>query len=273
MTTSTPEQKWLGIVLAAAMENDIMDPSDIILEATPEVMSAHLPPDVLSLILAASLQAGTLTPDVILDTAGPQVLSRHLPPEVLWKSLQTVAERAKGDGKNLEGRVAWMTVILEQALQLEIMDPPHIVKHTTPDVLAGDLPRRLLSSVLQAGLDQGNFDPVLVVQVVEPKNLAEHLPFPLLWDCTDDAANQKLLGAAAAPAPAPTPTPTASETPAAKKESAEYASIDDSMVEDAIALLDEVEEEIDVLDMGDELPEEVDVEDVLEEIEPEDTKA
>ena len=246
MNASTPEQKWLGIVLAVAMENDIMDPADIILEATPEIMSANLPPDVMSKILAASLKAGTMTPDVILDTAGPQILSRHLPPDVLWKSLQTVAERAKESSDNQEGRIAWMTAILEEALQLEIMDPPHILKHTTPDVLAADLPRRLLSSVLQAGLDSGNFDTPLVVEVVEPKNLAEHLSFALLWDCIEDAAQQNLLGGGGGVIATPPPPNSLKEN----KESAEYDAIDDSMVEDAIALLDEVEEELDVMDVA-----------------------
>ena len=269
---STPEQKWLGIVLAAAMENDIMTPADIIVDATPEVMSAHLPPDVMSQILAASLKAGTMTPDVILDTAGPQVLSHYLPPLVLWTSVRTVAARADGNNNVREGRVAWMATILEQALQLEIMDPPHVVKHATPDVLALDLPRELLSDVLAAGLDVGNFDPDLVVDVITPTNFAEHLAFSLLWDCVEDAAGQKLLdGDGAAPPPPPSVDLDVDEPTAAPKKkdspTAEYDAIDDSMVEDAIALLDEVEEDMDMLD--DSLSEEVDVDDVLEEIAPE----
>ena len=277
MNASTPEQKWLAIVLAAAMENDIMTPADIILEATPEIMSAHLPPDVMSQILAASLKAGTMTPDVILDTAGPSVLSHYLPPEVLWTSIQTVAARADADNGAHNNRVAWMTTILEEALQLEIMDPSHVVKHTTPEAMAADLPRELLSEVLAAGLDAGNFDPPLVVEVVRPNNFSEYHAFSLLWDCVEDAANQKLLGGEAALPPKP---PLAvlvndEEKPEKKKDTptAEYDAIDDSMVEDAIALLDEVEEDMDMLEAEDDMPEEVDVDDVLEEIEPEDTKA
>jgi len=270
----TPEQNWLAIVLSSAMENDIMTPADIILEATPEIMSAHLPPDVMSQILAASLKEGTMTPDVILDTAGPKVLSLYLPAEVLWNSIQTVAARAEADDGQREGRVEWMTTILAEALVLEIMDPPHIIKHTTPTVMAEGLPRDLLSEVLAAGLDAGNFDPPLVVEVVKPDNFSVHLDFALLWDCVEDAANQKLLGGEAAPPP---PPPEATGDAPKKKDTptAEYDAIDDSMVEDAIALLDEVEEEIDMLDdEGSDMPEEVDVDDMLGEIEgDDDTKA
>ena len=278
MNASTPEQKWLAIVLASAMENDIMTPADIILEATPEIMSVYLPPDVMSQILAASLKAGTMTPDVILDTAGPNILSHYLPPEVLWTSIQTAAARADADNGAHNNRVAWMTTILEEALQLEIMDPSHVVKHATPDAMAADLPRELLSEVLAAGLNAGNFDPPLVVEVVKPINFSEYHAFSLLWDCVEDAANQKLLGGEAAPPPTPPMAVLVRDEPkpkAAKKDNptAEYDAIDDSMVEDAIALLDEVEEDLDMLDAEDDLPEEVDVEDVLEEIEPEDSKA
>jgi hypothetical protein len=111
--------------------------------------------------------------------------------------------------------------------------------------------------------------------VVKPNNFSEYLDFALLWDCVEDAANQKLLGGEAAPPPTPPEAPK-EEAPAKKKDTptAEYDAIDDSMVEDAIALLDEVEEEIDMLDDGDsDMPEEVDVDDVLGEIAPDDTKA
>ena len=272
----TPEQKWLAIVLSSAMENDIMTPADIIQEATPEVMSAHLPPDVMSQILAASLKEGTMTPDVILDTAGPQVLSHYLPAEVLWTAIQTAAAQAEADDGQRDGRVEWMTTILAEALVLEIMDPPHIIKHTTPTVMAEGLPRDLLSEVLAAGLDAGGFDPPLVVEVVKPNNFAVHLDFALLWDCVEDAANQKLLGGEAAPPPTPPEAKAEAPAPDKKKDTptAEYDAIDDSMVEDAIALLDEVEEEIDMLDdEGVDMPEEVDVDDVLGEIVSEDTKA
>lgn len=192
MTASTPEQKWLGIVQDAAMENAIMTPADIIVQATPDVLSVHLPPLVMSQILAASLKAKAMTPEVILETAGAQVLSRHLPAQVLWTAVRLAAHRAEANPEAHAARVAWLTTILEEGLQLGIMDSAHIIKHAHPDALARDLPPKLVSAMLQAGLDAGSFDPGLIVETVEPHNLAEHLPFPLLWACIEESAQAAL---------------------------------------------------------------------------------
>ena len=88
-------ERWLAVVLAAALDNDIMTPDDVLAHATPAVLAAHLPPDVMSNVLAASLKEGTMTSEVILRTVGPDVLSRYVPPDVLWSSVQAAARRAE----------------------------------------------------------------------------------------------------------------------------------------------------------------------------------
>jgi len=96
MGASHPEQeKWLAIVMAAALDNNILQPEDVLEHATPEVLAAHLPPDVMSNVLAASLKAGQMTAEVILRTAGPGVLSRYVPPGVLWQAISEAARRAE----------------------------------------------------------------------------------------------------------------------------------------------------------------------------------
>lgn len=95
MTASkTDREKWMAIVLAAALDNDIMTPDDIIAHASPEVMASNLPPDVMSSVLAASLKEGKMTAEVILRTVGPDALSRYIPPDVLWGSVRSAAQRA-----------------------------------------------------------------------------------------------------------------------------------------------------------------------------------
>jgi len=93
--SQSERERWLAITLAAALDNDIMTPEDVLSTATPEVLAAHLPPDVMSNVLAASLKAGTMSAEVILRSAGPDVLSRYVPPNVLWEAVQSAARRAE----------------------------------------------------------------------------------------------------------------------------------------------------------------------------------
>jgi len=88
-------EQWLAVVLAAALDNDIMNPEDVLNHITPEILAAHLPPDVMSNVLASSLSAGVMTAEVILRTAGPDVLSRYIPPRVIWKAVEAAAGRAE----------------------------------------------------------------------------------------------------------------------------------------------------------------------------------
>jgi hypothetical protein len=91
----TDREQWLAVVLAAALDNDIMTPEDVLHHVSPEILAAHLPPDVMSNVLASSLKAGVMTAEVILQTAGPDVLSRYIPPNILWSSIQAASRRAE----------------------------------------------------------------------------------------------------------------------------------------------------------------------------------
>jgi len=240
--------EWLGILLASAIDNEIMTPADVIKYATPEILAAHLPPDVMSQILAASLKAGTMTPEVILDVADTQILSHNVPVNILWASIQDPAQEAGELEDNPENRVMWVSTMLEEGLRLSIFDPPHIIEYATPDVMSTDLPRPLVSAILQAGLEDGSFNPDLVVDTLGPVNIALHLDYALLWKCISDPAN-----AAFAVKRKDKDSPTA-----------EYALLDDSVVEDFNAMLDDEMPEMEVLE---EPVEDADDEEEIEELE------
>lgn len=87
-------EKWLAIVMAAALDHNILQPDDVIRHITPTILAAHLPPDVMSNVLAASLSSGQMTAEVILRAAGPGVLSRYVPPDVIWQAIADGARRA-----------------------------------------------------------------------------------------------------------------------------------------------------------------------------------
>ncbi|MCA9666598.1 MAG: hypothetical protein KC503_13445 [Myxococcales bacterium] len=95
MSSTENYEKWLAIVLAAALDHDILQPDDVLRYVTPEVLASHLPPDVMSNVLAASLTAGQMTAEVILRTAGPGVLSRYVPPDILWSAVREASRRAE----------------------------------------------------------------------------------------------------------------------------------------------------------------------------------
>ncbi len=92
--SSSERERWIAIVIAAALDNDIMSPEDILEHASPEVLAKNLPPDVMSNVLASSLKVGTMSAEVILRNAGPDILSRYVPPDILWSAVCEAARRA-----------------------------------------------------------------------------------------------------------------------------------------------------------------------------------
>jgi len=96
MQASQAEREaWIAIVLAAALDHEILEPQDVLHHVTPEVLARHLPPDVMSAVLSASLAAGEMTAEVILRTAGPDVLARYIPTEVIWAGVRGGAKRVE----------------------------------------------------------------------------------------------------------------------------------------------------------------------------------
>jgi hypothetical protein len=92
--TQSDQEKWLAIVVAAALDHDVLGPADVLRFITPEVLASHLPPDVMSALLGASLEAGQMTAEVILRAVGPAMLARYVPPDLLWSAVRDAARRA-----------------------------------------------------------------------------------------------------------------------------------------------------------------------------------
>ena len=90
----------------------------------------------------------------------------------------------------MDKRRKWISVLIEEGLQVNVLSPDDLLRHTTPSVLATDLPPELVASVLQAGLDGDSFNPDLVVKTLGAEQMAEHLPLPVLWNCINEAAEK-----------------------------------------------------------------------------------
>jgi len=85
-------------------------------------------------------------------------------------------------------RRAWLRVLLEEGLNLNVISPEDVLRHADPAVLATDLPPQLVASLLQAGLERQTFDPALLVEHLGATQLAAHLPLSVLWSCVAEAA-------------------------------------------------------------------------------------
>ncbi len=92
--SQSDRRKWLAIVLAGALDEELMTPEDVLAELTPDVLADHLPPQMVTKILAESLGEGSMTAAVILRAVGPTVLTRHVPAKLVWSTMAAAAERA-----------------------------------------------------------------------------------------------------------------------------------------------------------------------------------
>jgi len=81
---------WLGYALDEALRLGLTRPDDVIHYATPEVMAAQLPHDLMATVLTKALAAGRLDAAAILETATAAQLAEHLEPEILWRCLDDV---------------------------------------------------------------------------------------------------------------------------------------------------------------------------------------
>lgn len=88
----------------------------------------------------------------------------------------------------MDKRRKWISVLIEEGLQVGVLSPEDVMRHTTPSVLATDLPPELVACVLQAGIDGDGFNPETVVKALGAEKIAEHLPLPVLWSCVNEAA-------------------------------------------------------------------------------------
>ena len=87
-------QRWFARMMESGLGEKIFAPSDVLAHATPDVLAANLPPELLSKMMTAALAAGSMTPERVLETVTPEQMSKHLPHDVLWECIASAAGRA-----------------------------------------------------------------------------------------------------------------------------------------------------------------------------------
>lgn len=89
---------FLSVSLTRALELGLGTPDDVLVHATPDVLSAHLPRPVWTQLLAACLAAPRTDARLVVDTVTIPVLCEHVPEPILWACLAQLATRALGRG-------------------------------------------------------------------------------------------------------------------------------------------------------------------------------
>ncbi len=89
------KERWFCEMLRAGLDEGLLQPSDILSHATPEILAKHLPAELIARIFHTSLQTGAvMTAERILESVGPHLLARHVPHDVLWGCIVAGAKRA-----------------------------------------------------------------------------------------------------------------------------------------------------------------------------------
>ncbi len=186
-------KKWFAEVVASALKQGIVVPKQMLAHVKPDVLSRHLPTDLMSKVLGASLRAKAMTPDGVLNVVTPKLLAAHIPLSILWGCIVQDGEASGLKGNGSEGSAKqkeFLRVVLSSGLECKVLTPEDIVRHANPDVLAGALTISLKTKLLQAGLEAPSMTPSLIVDTLGTKALAEQVPVPILWACVHEAGTK-----------------------------------------------------------------------------------
>lgn len=185
---------WLAFALEDSLKRSLYSPKDILVHASPEVLVAQLPHQVISEILTRALSSGSFSAAAVIETAPPALLSEYLPPELIWSCLRDVADRG-GLSKKGATRTAsskqWLAGVLQRALETELITPADVLRFIPPGEFVGTAPLAVVAELIKNGLTRGSFDPALVLQYLTPAVIAESLETALAWGCISEAVARR----------------------------------------------------------------------------------
>jgi hypothetical protein len=185
---------WLAFALEESLRRSLFSPKDILVHASPEVLVAQLPHQVISELLARALATGTFSAAQVIETAPPALMAEYLAPDLIWRCLQDVADRAgltkKGSARTASAR-QWLAGVLQRALDSQLLKPADVLRHLPPGEFVGAAPLAVVAELIKNGLTRGSFDPAMVLQHLTPTVIAENLETALAWACISEAASRQ----------------------------------------------------------------------------------
>lgn len=183
---SSNRELWYADVLRAGLATSILAEPDILNHATPAVLIASLPKDVLVRLLDATLTSGAMSPHAVVATASPEILAVNVPSHITWGCIAAAAERAGilGDGPPEEdGAREFLRRALEQALVHNVATPRDVVDHVDASVISHHFPDALTTKLLEASLAAGKMNPQLIVDTLGVESIAKYAPTRVVWAC------------------------------------------------------------------------------------------
>ena len=83
-STLSGPRAFFATTLARALELGVATPDDLLVHATPDVLSLHLPRGEWQKLLAACLAAPRTDARLVVETITVPVLCEHVPLPILW---------------------------------------------------------------------------------------------------------------------------------------------------------------------------------------------
>jgi hypothetical protein len=185
---------WLAFALEEALRRSLFSAKDILAHASPEVLVAHLPHQVISEILSRALASGTFSAAAIVETAPPALLAEYLAPDLIWRCLKDIADRAalskKGAARATPAK-QWLAGVLQRGLDTNLLGPADVLRHLPPGEFVGAAPLAVVAELIKNGLTRGSFDPALVLQHLTPTVISESLETALAWSAIAEAVARR----------------------------------------------------------------------------------
>lgn len=182
----TARERWFAEILHAGLDTKLATEQDIVDHATPAVLIACLPRDVLARVLGGALAANAMSPRSIVETVSIELLAEKAPPNVTWACIARIAERAGITGGAPADNAAARELLrrmLDSALSTGVLAPKDVIQHVDAEVLATCFPDDLTTKLLEVSLAANKFNPELILETLGVPAIAKHAPVEVVWAC------------------------------------------------------------------------------------------
>jgi hypothetical protein len=179
----TTRAQWFAQSIRAGLDTRLLAESDVLAHATPAVMIAAVPRDVMIKVLDGALATGTMSAASIMQSVTPELIAEHVAPSVVWTCIAAAAERAgitksTGDG---DAPRELLRRMLASGLETGMLTPKSVVEHVDAKVIGHHFPDPLTTKLLETSLAAGKMNPELIVETLGVEAIAKHAPTAIVW--------------------------------------------------------------------------------------------
>jgi hypothetical protein len=177
-------EQWFAEILHAGLDTRVLDQRDILGHATPAVLTAALPRDVMVRVIEATLAAGTMSHQQIVDVVTIELLAEKVPPNIVWACISGASERSGiRDGIPMDEAAAreFLRRTLDAGLKTGVLTPKDVVEQVNAQVLGTTLPDALTTKLIEATLAAGKMNPEIIVETLGVAAITKHISTNIVW--------------------------------------------------------------------------------------------